>query len=66
MYSFNLIKERNRMLDIIVIAGAAWTCGFIIALSLCYFEVIGPKHCHCKDSCCGCGRHCCGDETEED
>lgn len=54
------------MLDIIVIAGAAWTCGFIIALGLCYFEVIGPKHCHCKDGCCGCGRHCCGDEIEED
>ena len=52
------------MLDIIVIAGAAWTCGFIIALSLCYFEVIGPKHCHCKDGCShGCKSCCCCSDT---
>lgn len=56
------------MLDIIIIAGAAWTCGFVIALGLCYFEVIGPKHCHCKGGCSrGCTNCCCcSDEIEED
>lgn len=54
------------MLDIIIIASAAWACGFVITFGLCYFGVIGPKHCHCKGGCCGCGRHCCGNKTEED
>lgn len=54
------------MLDVIIIAGSAWVGGFLIALGLCYLEVLGPKHCHCKDKCCGCGRHCCGSKIEED